>query len=37
MLGRSDNVTLHWVPGHIGVEGNEKSDELERKGASNYA
>lgn len=26
-------VTLHWVPGHIGVEVNEKIDELGRKGA----
>lgn len=27
------NVTLHWVPGHIDVEGNEKAHELARKGA----
>lgn len=33
-LGRSNNMTLLWVPGRIGVAGNEKSDELVRKGAS---
>lgn len=29
-----NNVSLHWAPGHIGVERNEKIDELARKGAS---
>jgi hypothetical protein len=23
---------IHWVPGHVEVEGNEKSDQLVRKG-----
>lgn len=30
-LGRSDSVTVHWVPGHIVVKGNEDADELARK------
>lgn len=27
-------MTLHWVPGHVGVEGTEKAEEFARKGAS---
>lgn len=27
-------MTLHWVPGHVGVEGTEKAEDLARKGAS---
>lgn len=30
----SNFVTLHKVPGHVGVQGNVKADELARKGAS---
>lgn len=33
LLGRSNKMTLCWMPGLIGVEGNEKADELARKGA----
>ena len=33
-LGSTNNVTLAWVPGHSGVEGNELADELAKKGAS---
>ena len=30
-LGSTNNVTLAWVPGHSGVEGNELADELAKK------
>lgn len=33
LLGRSHKMTLCCMPGLIGVEGNEKADELARKGA----
>ena len=33
-LGNQNKVTLVWVPGHKGIEGNEKADQLARKGAT---
>ena len=33
-LSTRNKVTLYWVPGHKGIEGNEKADELARKGSS---
>lgn len=32
-LGNSNKVTLLWVPGHEGVDGNEMADELAGNGA----
>lgn len=32
-LGRSNKVTLVWIPGHSGMEGNETADSLAREGA----
>ena len=33
-LAKSNKVNLIWVPGHEGIEGNEKADELAKKGAN---
>lgn len=32
-LGRHNRVRICWVPGHEGFEGNDKADELARKGS----
>lgn len=34
ILGERNNVQLGWVPGHSGVQGNERADELAREGAA---
>lgn len=33
-LVRGSNVGIRWVPGHEGIKGNERADELARRGAS---
>ena len=33
-LGKSNSVSVRWVPGHMGVPGNERADELAREGSS---
>ena len=33
-LSKNNIVQLVWVPGHSGIDGNEKADELARKGSS---
>lgn len=34
ILAKRNKVTLMWVPGHIGVEGNEEADRLAKEGAT---
>jgi hypothetical protein len=35
-LGKYNKVQLVWIPGHEGFIGNEKADELARRGSTNY-
>ena len=35
-MGRSNSFKLEWVPGHSGVHGNDKADDLAKKGASTH-
>ena len=34
ILGSNNKVSIHWIPGHEGVPGNERADELARQGSS---
>ncbi|XP_055850655.1 uncharacterized protein LOC129915201 [Episyrphus balteatus] len=33
-LGKANKITLYWVPGHVGVQGNEVADSLAKAGAT---
>ena len=34
-LGKSNEITLRWIPAHCGYEGNELADQLAKRGSSN--
>lgn len=36
-VGQTNKITIVWVPGHSGVEGNELADEMARTGSSSLA
>ncbi|KAJ8918840.1 hypothetical protein NQ315_011126, partial [Exocentrus adspersus] len=33
-VGRTNRLTLVWIPGHVGLKGNEVADSLARRGAA---
>ena len=34
ILGKDNNITIAWTPGHTGIQGNEKADILAKAGSA---